>query len=154
MTYHLILAATLEDAGESIFRAARATPTERLTWKPAPTARTALELLQEIVQTTGWVTQMICQGGLTMPDDAEKKAADERAQWGSVDALEAEFRRRAPKLVDAVRGFPEEKLSQLVKLPWGEMTWLAAIDYAVWNIRYHDGQLQYIQTMYGDKEIR
>ena len=137
----------LHSGADSLWRAVRAMPAEKLDWKPAPEARNARELVEEIVMTTGFSAEFIHTQ--KMPD-MEHSETDKKG----LDELEKEHRAALEKLVEAIRAFPEDKLSEKVELPWGTSTWLEVISYPYWNLMYHYGQISYIQTMYGDKETR
>ena len=51
---------------------------------------------------------------------------------------------------------PDERLSNTKWLPYNggrDHTFLEMLDYVRWNCNYHTGQIAYIQTLYGDKEM-
>lgn len=154
MTYQEAIVELIQGAAADLFRSARTMPQDKLEWKPAETSRSPLELVQEIVQTTGWTTIILNNRGLPdLGEDPESDARDERKAWATLDACETELNNRTPALFEAIQNFPVDQLKETVDLPWGTMSWLQVIDYAYWNIRYHDGQIQYVQTMYGDTEM-
>ena len=54
-------------------------------------------------------------------------------------------------LVAAVRGFPEDKLSETIVLPFGPgmtKTFAQMFEMPNWNMAYHEGQINYIKNLY------
>ena len=57
------------------------------------------------------------------------------------------------KLNAFVMAYPAEKLGDTVPMPmWpgGQMPVVEALQIHNWNVSYHTGQINYIQTLYGD----
>ncbi|HXG25181.1 MAG TPA: hypothetical protein VNJ09_11540, partial [Chthonomonadales bacterium] len=55
-------------------------------------------------------------------------------------------------LASAVASFPESQLGQTITNPFtGKPTsWAEFADFFYWNNVYHEGQVNYIQVLYGD----
>ena len=135
----------MHEGTDSLWRSVKAMPTEKLTWKPSETSRTAQELLAEIVMTTGYTAKLV-----KVQKDPGMGETEQAVQ--TVEELEKAHRANVELFLQAVKGLPEEKFLEKIELPWGSMTFLSAISYAYWNLMYHLGQINYIQTMYGDQE--
>jgi hypothetical protein len=109
-------------------------PDDKLSWKPAPSAKSALEVVQEVVGALGSVA--------STPGDAAQLSSREEAKQKLGEVVEGYAR--------AVRGFSAEDLARPVepfKLPQGQMAALLAADCV-----HHHGQIAYIQTLLGDEE--
>jgi hypothetical protein len=55
-----------------------------------------------------------------------------------------------------VLAMPDERLAETKWLPFNggrDHTYLEMLEYPRWNATYHLGQVAYIQTLYGDREI-
>ena len=145
MNYADALAEMLREGADSLWRTIKATPADKLDWKPAPEARTVRELMGEIVMTTGFSADFIRTQ--SMPD---MESGDKTEK--NLEEIEAQHRADLERLIGAIKEFPTDKLHEKVELPWATQTWLSIIYYPYWNLMYHYGQIGYIQTMYGDKE--
>ena len=76
--------------------------------------------------------------------------------WKTVEACEAECNRRVDKLCAMFKAMPDERLKETKWLPYDggrDFTMAEMMDYPRWNFSYHQGQIAYIQTLYGDKEM-
>jgi len=145
MDYAESLDILLHSGADALWRTVRAMPADKLDWKPAETSRTARELVEEIVMTTGFSAGFISTQ--KMPD---MEGGDKSPK--SVEEMEQEHRAGLEDAIAAIKAFPADKLKEEVELPWGKQSWLEVIGYLYWNMMYHYGQIAYIQTMYGDKE--
>ena len=134
-----------EDGAGSLWRTAQAIPEEKLDWMPGGEARTARQLLEELVTTTTFTAQMIRD--MKMPEMTEEKLPK------SITELEKLHKAAITDFLKAVSEFPEDKLQEKLDLPWGNLTFFQIISYPYWNMMYHFGQISYIQLLYGDKEM-
>lgn len=71
-----------------------------------------------------------------------------------LDGAVSLLRENTEKLCEAIRSVPDEKLGEQMKF-WGPEPWSVAgvLNYHNWNMTYHIGQVNYIQTLYGDKDM-
>ena len=94
-----------------------------------------------------WTAQVLNQRamiGITM-EEAEtffKKAEDENETLEKALAL---LESSTVNLIAAIRSFPVEKLDEILTMPWGETrTFMTMATKTVWNMNYHEGQINYI----------
>lgn len=157
MTSKELIVAMTEKSFKDIFRTARAVPEDKLSWKPAESSRSALEQLQECAQSPIWSVGLL--NDRQVPDftpEMFEQFRTERAAWTTVDACEAEALNRLPKLLDAIDRFPESDMQQTLFLPFGAgqaFAYWEIMMFAYWNAVYHTGQINFIQTMYGDMQM-
>lgn len=143
-------------AGEA-FRYARAVPEDKLDWKPLDAGRSVLDQCRELAMCPTWCEDLI--SGKPEPEWNEETFAaikKEQEQWTTVDACEAECNRRLESLFAAFRALPDERLKETKWLPYGggrDFTMPEMMDYPRWNFTYHVGQIGYIQTLLGDREM-
>lgn len=133
-------------AAAEAFRYAKKVPADKLNWKPMDAGRSVLELCQEMAQCASWTTQIL-QGGLQMGEEENPAGLD------TVEACEAECNKNLEAMYAAIREFPEARLEEKYTLPFdggAEITMRQNIMYPLWNFTYHQGQIGYIQTLYGD----
>jgi hypothetical protein len=148
---------SIQRAYDGAFKSAKAVPADKLTWKPLDLGRSALDQLQELAQAPGYVTGTI-KGEPQAGHDPEtwEKLLAERQAWTTIEACEQEAAKNLGVLFDAIRNCSDERLKETVWLPYDggrDFTIQEIVEYPRWNANYHEGQIGYIQTLYGDKEM-
>lgn len=145
------------EAAKGIMKAVRAMPAEKLEWKVLDAGRSPLDILQECAQSPTYVIPML-QTRACPPFNPEtfSKLKDERSSW-DVDKCEQVMTENLEKLFSEIRSFPQEELSFEIDLPFVEGLRQSMADimgYPYWNLAYHLGQVSFIQTLYGDMDMR
>jgi hypothetical protein len=157
MRYQDQIAAATMTVVEDLFRSAHAMPEDKLNWTPLESKRSVINILQECAQAPNWFRGMLITR--SMPDLKEEdfeKARAERAQWETLDECERICRENTEKLCAVIRSFPDEDLGLMVHIPFGggmDKSMADVVMFHYWNIVYHIGQINYIQTLYGDYEM-
>lgn len=157
MTTKDLIIKTIDRSLGDLFRSARAIPADKLDWKPAETNRSPLELLQECAQSLKW-PQFMVQPHAFSGDTTEimEKARLERESWTTVDACESAARANWEETKKFIADYPESDLDREIALPFAPDLRLSVAEILAspyWNMSYHLGQLNYVQLMYGDKEM-
>ena len=146
-----------KSAASEAFKCARRTAADKVDWKPLDEGRSVLDQCREMAMCPKWAEDII--SGVPMPEWNEEAFAAikaEQEQWKTIDDCEDECNRRMESLFDMYRSLPDEKLSETRWLPYDggrDFTMAEMMDYPHWNFTYHLGQIAYIQTLYGDKEM-
>ena len=142
-----------QEATDALFRNVRAMPEDKLTWKPMENGRTALDQLQECAYTPLFFVGVLdTSQALDASEEAREKRAAERAKW-SVDECEQHCKANNEIYFELVKNLPDSELGKEIDMPWGETATIGdAIGFQYWNLVYHQGQINYIQTLYGDFE--
>jgi hypothetical protein len=144
-------------AADAAFKAARAVPADKLNWKPLDQGRSVLEQSQELAQCPYWAESIV--GDKPMPEMTDELRAQIKAEtesWTTVDICQAECNKRLESLFKLYRSLPDEQLEKTKWLPYDggrDFTWKEMMNYPHWNFTYHEGQINYIQTLYGDKDM-
>ena len=120
------------------------TPDERLDWKPEPTARTAMDFMRECAVHCDEWGQLLDLG--VWPEAFQTRIG---AITNRQEAIE-EFQSGVSRLAAAIRDVPDDKLDVMLKSPWEESPIAIWLTYAATHNQYHIGQMNYIQTLYGD----
>lgn len=147
-----------DKAGQEFLLNVRAMPADKLTWKPLDTGRSALDLLQEVAQSASYVIPIL--ETRQVPDfnpEMFTVLMAERQTWDTIEKCEEVMRANHARLFEIIRNFPDEDLQQTVHLPFAggfDQTMAEIMSYQYWNLSYHLGQVCYIQTLYGDMEMR
>ncbi|MCX6360571.1 MAG: DinB family protein [Armatimonadetes bacterium] len=131
-----------------------AMPAERQDWKPLDLGRSALSQVQECAIINPFFAAILTTQ--TVPAMEGEAYAAAKAALATPEAARAALAASADTLQAAIETFPDEKLGETVTLPWGEgmvMTFGQIMLAPYWNMTYHQGQIAYIQTLYGDNEM-
>ena len=155
-TKELIIKLTL-DENTSIMRNARARPADKLTWKPLDAGRSALDQIREFAQSPLWVAMILSARKWPDMDPGEwEKRMSEAEAWTTVDKCEEICNANTLQCVEAIKAFPEGEMDKTITLPFAGgivMSFAEIMLIQYWNCLYHNGQISYIQTLYGDKEM-
>jgi hypothetical protein len=140
------------EASEGLARSLRAMPAEKTTWKPLDVGRDAVD---QAVECAGF--NLLGAKCLTTREDPKIDLAafeQMKAENNTPEKALALLDRATTSLVAAIEAFPPEHLDDTVTMPWGmKMTFAELLFLNYWNLVYHQGQIAYIQTLYGDREM-
>lgn len=144
MTWQEFLASSLEMGGNRMKVAILTTPEAHQSWCPpgieGAEARNALDLCNECIE-LNWKFAAPFAG--TTPSEYQPSKDAKSA----ADNLEAS----TAALANVVRSLDESALTNEFELPWGKAPGKMILQIANLHLAYHAGQLNYIQTLYGDK---
>ncbi len=116
---------------------------DKLDWKPAPTANSAMEVVRHLLMAQGRLGAMIAGNNPDEAQIAEPKTRDEAKQTlaESSDAYAA-----------TLRAIDPSTLGDMITLPFGTMPKAFVSSMAIADTIHHHGQIAYIQTLLGDTE--
>jgi hypothetical protein len=156
MTIQEYMIDTTRRSAETLFRYAKNVPADKLNWTPLESGRTILNLLQECALCPDWCYQTISGDLAEWTEEHEAASREMQAAWTTVDDCERECNQRLEKLFEFFRTIGDDRLSETKFLPYEggrDFTMVEMMEYPHWNFDYHLGQIAYIQTLYGDKEM-
>jgi uncharacterized damage-inducible protein DinB len=142
------------DASQTLIRNLSATPAEKQTWQPLDEGRSILNQVQECAVINAWFAMQLHDRAVP-PLDGDAYAAA-LAQIDTADKATAALKENTDKLVEEIKAFPDAHLDESLTMPFGEgmvMTFEEILFAGYWNMTYHAGQIAYVQTLYGDKEM-
>lgn len=148
------IAKRIQTAGDALHTAFAKMPEERAAWKPTVegnAGRDALDQVLECAYLGAWAAEGYAKGALPAVDwDDYKVQCD--AKRNQADAL-VWLKSSNDALAAAITALSDEKLGESVTDPlhntpstWGDF----AVDLVYWNLVYHEGQVNYLQVLYGD----
>jgi len=149
------LAAKLNrDAAATLARNIKAMPEEKVTWKPLDNGRSALDQLQECAIISFFGAKLL-QTREVPPFDREgfEKL---RAENDTPEKALALLDKGIDTLAAAIEAFPPEHLDDTLTLPFlggMEKSFAELMLLTYWNMVFHEGQICFIQTLYGDHEM-
>lgn len=152
MNLQQYIVAEARQAADEAFKFAKAVPADKLDWT-VEGARSVLAICRELALTPTWT--LMAFGIVPSYASEQERQAQRREQetWLDVEACQAEFNRCFQGVEELFMGFTDEDLQKTKWLPFNggrDHTYLEMMDYPRWNCTYHQGQIAYIQTMYGD----
>ena len=137
-------------AVESFLKAFSFLPEDKRQWKPADTSRTALEILSHATYWTLYFTRILRGEGPLQVSEEEWLGSTQAIQ--DMEKAQKLAEESGKEFVKAVRKLSAEDLEREVELPWGRETLAKVVWDNYWHLGYHEGQLNYLQTMLGDTE--
>lgn len=144
-------------AAEEAFRYAGKVPRDKLEWAPLEAGRSVLDICRELAVCPTWALDTINNKDLSQwTEEDTAKARAQADQWKTADDCFVECKRRLEELFELYRTMPDERLTETKWLPYEggrDFTMPEMMDYPRWNFNYHTGQIAYIQTLYGDKDM-
>lgn len=142
---------------DDVIRAVEALPEDKRDWNPAETSRSAMNQLQEIAMSPRFFVELIEKGQMPEFDDHAKKERERLVQsYDTFEKCRAACMEGTSELCQVISQFPDERLEDEVTLPFAGgmvMSMADVLGLHAWNMHYHHGQINYIQTMLGDMEM-
>ena len=137
-----VLIESLEWAGKNTAHNLNYIPDDKLAWKPAPDAKSALEIVHECITTISWM-----QGALTGAtyDPEAKIPVPETREDAQKQLLEV-----SANYIALLQSFGAGDLEGTIELTFGPFPRSRAIALPILDLTHHHGQLAYIQTLLGD----
>ena len=138
------LAAVTPEAADGLAAAFERLPEDRREWSPGGQARSALNLVAECALLNGYTADLLQTRRWPAPDlqDYLRELGVLTTQgWEPVRALLQENTRKFSVAVAAV---PDDALDADIVMPWGTQTMTEVAAYPYWNMKYHEGQINYL----------
>ncbi|BCM90028.1 hypothetical protein IAD21_01879 [Abditibacteriota bacterium] len=150
MDYSSHIVGMTRSALETLFRTARATPEDKLTWKPNPDVRSILEVLQDAAQRSLMFAAVMKGEARLFTTEMFPVMAQERAQWTSLEQCEAKAREGLEAFYEVL--LATDDFDSVLTMPFGGHQ-LSKANFSLMplqSLTYMNGQVNYIQTLYGD----
>ncbi len=157
MKYQTHMIDVTQKAADEAFRYAVSVPVDKADWKPLDVGRSVLDQTREMAQCPIWALEIISSNEPPKFDGEEMAAQQaEMSTWATVEDCQAKCNENLAKLAEYFATLPDEKLTETKWLPFDggrDFTVMEMMDYPRWNFNYHLGQIAYIQTLFGDKDM-
>lgn len=139
-------------AVDMFFQSARKMPADKLSWKPLDTGRSALEQAQELATSPHFFLMHINPNH--KPPFANFEDFTKESSTWDLDTCEKKCREITSTINDFVATMTPEQMGQMHSMPWGmEHSGGEIAGFHHWNLVYHLGQINFIQTLYGDNDM-
>jgi uncharacterized damage-inducible protein DinB len=150
MTIPQIAASRSERAVRDLIAAARSTQPDKVEWVPLGEARPVLDQLTEcVIANTKWRNILQTRQYGNVPRDVFEQTV---AECATLEGTLARLEQSGAELAAAILAVPEEETGDAIETQWGPYTLADCCLHAYWNMVYHEGQINYVQTLYGDTE--
>ena len=157
MSYQESMIDVTQKAADEAFRYAVAVPEDKVEWKPLDQGRSVLDQAREMAKCPVWAVSIISSDGPPSFDpDSMAKERQEMETWSSVAQCKEICQQNLDKLFEVFRTISDERLVATKWLPFDggrDFTVKEMMAYPMWNFTWHAGQIAYVQTLYGDKDM-
>lgn len=118
-------------------------PPDRLSWKPAPTANSPLEIAQHVA--------MACLSSLSVLENRPYEHVSPPVP-DDLPTAQALVRDATARYADALLTVDPGRIGETVSLPYGDFQLAQMALFPTFDVMHHHGQITYLQTMLGDTE--
>ncbi len=119
-------------------------PEDKLAWKPAETAKSVVEVTNEIIYVLNGMVDVIKGGAWPEPDPT--KAVSDLAD------LQEGVKQATANYIAALKTLTPEDLDKEATLPFGTFPMARFATFALAELLHHRGQIVYVQSLLGDAE--
>jgi len=153
-TVQEIAANLIKNQAATLARTAKAVPEDKWKWMPLDAGRTVHDQVAECGGINFFVAKLLQAREVPpMDPDALKNL---REMNDTPEKALGLLETGTETLVAAVLAFPEEHINDTITLPFGggmTKSFMEIMLMPHWNMIYHEGQINYIQTLYGDSKM-
>lgn len=145
------LAQMIRTSYEALTRAASELG-DKMDWRPLNKGRSALDQVIECASFAQLGTHILTHQALPPMDQGVFEEL--HAEHGTPEKALALAQSASDEFARAIEAFPAEKMGEKITLPFGGGMEKALGEIplmAYWNTVYHEGQINYIQTLLGDE---
>ena len=114
-------------------------------------AHTPLFIVAECGTVNGMVAKMLTGEAFERPSAEQRQAYLE--SFDTTEKALAHLSSETQSLLAAIDSLDESSFGDFVQTPIGERTVFGLAELPMWHMSYHDGQLNYLQTLHNDAEM-
>lgn len=141
-------------AKERIARALATTPDDKINWSPSPTARTPVHLVAHSATGIAFIQSLLVGKPLPHASTAEMDAAFRSAEkeFTTREQALSVLEKNSAEYLAWLDTLTPEQVASTIQLPFGPFAMAAAVTFAADHLRNHAAQIEYIQTILGDRD--
>lgn len=142
-------------AKDGLLKSLATTPDDRISWSPSPSARSPLHIAVHAAEAMGFLHEMLLGKpfhGTT--EEADRAFREHEKGFTSREEVVALIGTRSQALSDWFDALTEERLSETAPMPFGigPVPIGMAMTFPALHTRWHTAQIDYVQTIYGDRD--
>jgi hypothetical protein len=149
------VAESTESRAKTFLETYRRLPENLREWRPLDKGRSAADQFAEcallnlataqLIESRQWPTDADGKMSFSIGGNDLETLKAELIETG--DQMQAVFEQNLAVLIPVIRKVREDQLSEEIALPWGPQTLAQIITYPLWNMSYHEGQINYISFL-------
>lgn len=128
-----------------------ATPDDKLDYKPSETANSPRQLIQHVIGGNGVVAQSF---GITSAPSGSPAELESIPIATDRESLTTRLKETTETIITHIENLPDEAMDTTVQFVVGPISMPVFLLLDDWHITRHAGQLDYLQTIWGDMEDR
>ncbi len=142
-----MISTILTDAASNI-------PDDKAEWNPEGKGRSAKGILEHMAASNYGFSKVIAGEELNLAIDKSNRK-DVALPSSTYENALKRYRKSIDAVVKSMEALPDKQLLEERTLPWGDTSNTAtAMNIVSFHTMYHAGQLNYMQTLWGDDEDR
>ena len=140
-------------AKDRLAKALNTTPDDKAGWSPSPTARTPIEVVAHAASGTMGIHAMMT-GKMEPVNPADMDSMSREIEKGFTTKQQAldHLEKTSGEYVAWLDTLTAEQVAATVDSPFGSFPVASAITFPADHLRGHAAQIEYIQTIYGDRD--
>jgi hypothetical protein len=145
-----VLVRLVREHTKSLLRAARCLPADKLNWQAGPGNRTPLSILRELATLSRSTPQIVRKRKMTWSPEEFAQYQAEAAKLTDFEDILARIESSTERIAELINATDPAVYGQPVEMPWpGDSRVVDILSYHLWNLNYHEGQLNYILMALG-----
>src|SRR5437660_150029 len=132
----------------------KTTKDDKINWSPSSTSRTPVECVAHAAMSIEGIQGMLT--GKPFPfsgvDELDAFSRQEEAKFKSREQALGLLEEKSKGYLNWLDTLTPEQIGSTIELPFGSFPLAAAITFPADHLRCHAGQIEYIQTIYGDRD--
>ena len=149
-------AADFRESRATLERSLANTPDDRIDWSPSPSARTPLHIVAHAADSVRHLHNTFRGIVFPLPTSAEgdRSFREWEAKFTTREAALEELETNSLAYLDWLENFPPDQLATSVQFPYkiGSLPIGLGITFVPRHTLWHAAQIDYIQTIYGDRD--
>lgn len=148
--------AAFERASGRLLTVFGATPDDKLNWSPSPTARTPLQLAVHCGQGMGFIQRSLegAQAPSMTTEQFDASFREAESKYTTRDEAVNLIEQNSAAYIAWLEGLGDEQVSGIWHSPFGDVPMAMGIMVPTYHTANHTAQIEYIQTIYGDRTWR
>ena len=143
-------------AKDDLARALATTPDDRINWSPSPTSRTPVQIVAHAAAAVKNIHNFLTGQpfGFDNAADADRSFREWEQRFTTREQVNSLLDQSSGAFVAWLDTVTQEQLAEMIELPFGlgSAPRSAALAFAAAHTRSHVPQIEYIQTIYGDRD--
>ena len=129
-------------------------PADKLTWSPAPTAKSALEIAAHCAGYSGLFASVIRAGKFPCSgEEFQTRAKSAMESVTTVDQAVTLLQKGMAETMDAFATVKPEQIGAMIDAPHAQVPFRFFLIIPALHLETHAGQIDYLQTCWGDLEV-